>query len=248
MGSPFWRTALITGASRGIGLALAKELAAAGTRVHLVAREEVALAQARAELDGVAQAHRCDVGDAAAIAALVRRLDEESGGLDLLIANAGVGAALGRRAFEWETFRDALHVNLCGAAATLTAALPAMVRRGRGHLVAISSLASLGALPEAEAYCVPKAGLNMLMDCLALDLAGTGVHATTVLLGFVRTRMLTGDTHALPQLLEPEEVARTLVKRLQRAPRTITLPRGLALAARVGAVLPGGLKRRLTRG
>jgi NAD(P)-dependent dehydrogenase (short-subunit alcohol dehydrogenase family) len=229
-----WRTALVTGASRGIGLALAQELLAQGTQVHVVSRSRVSLSGATS--------HVCDVADAEAIAALVRSLGE----LDLVIANAGVGAAPGRRSWEWETFRDALQVNLNGAAATLTAGLAAMVARGSGHLVSISSLASFGALPSAEAYCVPKAGLNMLMDCLALDLEGTGVKTTNVYLGFVRTQMLTGSTHSLPQLMEPEEVAPLIVRKLKRAPRSITLPRALALAARVGSVLPGKMKRALS--
>ena len=84
------------------------------------------------------------------------------------------------------------------------------------------------------------------MDCLALDLEGTGVKTTNVYLGFVRTQMLTGSTRSLPQLMEPDEVARSIVRRLQRAPRSITLPRALALAARVGSVLPGKLKRALS--
>lgn len=237
-----WSTALITGASRGIGLALARELTRGGTKVHLVARDGAALARAQRELAG-ARVHVCDVGDEAGIVSLVRSIND----LDLVIANAGVGATEGYRSWEWESFREALQVNLCGAAATLCAALPAMVQRGRGHLVAVSSLASLGALPEAEAYCVPKAGLNMLMDCLALDLAGTGVKTTKVLLGFVRTQMLRGATHSLPQLMEPDVVARTVVRRLARAPSRITLPRALGLAARVGALLPAGVKRHLAR-
>lgn len=229
-----WRTALVTGASRGIGFSLAQELLKEGTVVHVASRTSI-------ELRG-AHSHVCDVSDPEAIASLVRKLGE----LDLVIANAGVGAAPGKRSWEWETFRDALQTNLNGAAATLTAGLPAMVERRRGHLVAISSLASFGALPSAEAYCVPKAGLNMLMDCLALDLEGTGVKTTNVFLGFVRTQMLTGSTHSLPQLMEPEDVARQIVRKLKKAPRSITLPRSLGLAARVGSVLPGSMKRALS--
>ncbi len=252
-----WPTAIVTGASSGIGRALALELARTGTkRIVLAARREPLLTSLAAEVReagaepivevmDVAQADRC--------AERLRRLDGDLGGFDLVVANAGVGAPRGADPIAWETLRGPLHTNLCGAAATLTGALGAMALRGRGHLVGIGSLASYGPLPEAAAYCTPKAGLAMLLECLALDLAGSNVAVTHVRLGFVRTPMTGHATHPMPQLLEAPEAALRIVARLRSRPREIVLPRALGAAARVAALAPRPLrelalgKRRATK-
>jgi short-subunit dehydrogenase len=244
-----WATALVTGASSGIGRALAIELARTGTRrIALVARR-------RPELDEAAEAvlslgaeplvEVLDVGDADRCAARVREIDAALGDLDLVVANAGLGAAPGADPIAWETLRGPFHVNFCGAAATLTGALGAMIARRRGHLVGIGSLASYGALPEAAAYCAPKAGLAMLLACLDLDLARTGVAVSHVRLGFVRTRMVERSTHAMPQILEPDEAARRIVRRLRERPREVVLPRALGAAARLANLAPRALRTRV---
>jgi len=236
------RTALVTGASTGLGRGLAERLASDGAEVWLVARTAAALdevARGIAARGGRAHPVVLDVGDTAATAARVRAIDEEAGGLDLVVANAGVGVAdRDLPPYAWEAIAPALHVNLCGAAATLTAALPTMVARGRGHLVGISSLAALGALPDSAAYCAPKAGLSMLLECLRIDLAETGVAVTAVHLGFVRTRMVAESTHPMPQLLSVEEATARIVDALPSRPASIDLPQPLAAAARAFGRLP----------
>ncbi len=237
-----WKNALVTGASSGIGRSLAIDLARRGVPVILASRRTRALSEVAAFIRGAggsADVVAMDVSDTEQTVSTLRALDSQRGGLDLVIANAGVGAAReGLPSYAWETMRDALHTNLCGAAATLTAVLPRMVERGFGHVVGIGSLASYGALPESEAYCTPKAGLAMLLACLSLDLAGTGVAATHVELGFVRTPMVRHSTHPMPQLAEPEVVARRVVDELRKAPRTIVYPRALATATALLAALP----------
>ncbi|HEU4533554.1 MAG TPA: SDR family NAD(P)-dependent oxidoreductase, partial [Polyangiaceae bacterium] len=174
--------------------------------------------------------------------AALRAFDAEAP-VDLVVANAGEGApAPDATPYAWETIERAFHTNFCGAAATLTALAPAMVARGRGHLVGIGSLASFGPLPGSAAYCAPKAGLAMLLACMRLDFAGTGVAVTTVNLGFVRTAMVARSTHPMPQLLEPDEAARRLLAALPRRPRTVTLPRALGAATRLLALVPEGAK------
>jgi short-subunit dehydrogenase len=244
--------ALVTGASSGIGRVLAARLARDGMRVVLVARrraELVTLAEEIARAGGDAIVEVLDVGDTTRTASRVRALDAQLGGFDLIVANAGVGADddAGRAPYEWETIAGACHVNFCGAAATLTAALPAMVARGRGHLVGVSSLASFGALPKSAAYCAPKAGLSMLLDCLRIDLEGTGVRVTTVHAGFVRTRMVDPSAHPTPLLMEVEEAVEIIARALPRAPARIDFPASLALAARAAGALPRPLRDRVAR-
>lgn len=241
-----WPTAIVTGASSGIGRALAVELVRSGTRrVVLVSRRKALLESLAVEVRAAGAEpliEVLDVGDADLCAARLRRLDEGLGGFDLVIANAGVGAPRGADPIAWETLRGPLHVNLCGAAATLTGALGAMVARRRGHLVGIGSLASYGPLPEAAAYCTPKAGLAMLLECLALDLRGSGVAVTHVRLGFVRTPMTDHASHPMPQLLEATDAARQIVSRLRSRPREIVLPRALGAAARAASFAPRRLR------
>lgn len=242
-----YRTALITGASSGIGRGLAKQLAGQGTHVVACARREAELNSLLAEIEaahgpGRARAVVLDVADAQATLQAVRQADAALDGLDLVVANAGVGAPPEVPAWSWEALGAACQINFVGAAATLTAALPQMVARRRGHLVGISSLASFGALPGAAAYCAPKAGLSMLLDCLRLDLRRSGVAVTAIHVGFVRTPMLDHARHPLPQLLEVDAAVAAMLARLPARPAEINLPQPLAVATRLFGHLPRPLR------
>lgn len=241
-----YRNALVTGATSGIGRALAVELAASGTPVCvLLARRAAELEEVAREVEAAgARAVACvaDVADGDALVTRMRALDAELGGLDLVVANAAVGAGPGADPIAWETLRDPFHVNVCGAVATLTAVLPAMVERKRGHLLGIGSISAYAALPGAAAYSAPKAALQMLLDCLRLDVARAGVAVTHARLGFVRTSMVAHSTHPMPQLMEPEWVARKIVARLPKRPRQIVLPRALAALAKAAALAPEPLR------
>jgi short-subunit dehydrogenase len=242
-------TALVTGASRGIGLALARAFAKRGTRVVLVARDADALDAATRAIEhegGHARAVVADVENVATWVPRLRALDEETGGFETIVANAGVGATSpDATPYAWETMHHALTTNFVGAAATLTALLPAMVARGRGHLLATGSLASYGPLPGSAAYCAPKAGIDMLLECLRLDLRGTGVHVTNLRIGFVRTRMVEKSTHPMPQLLEADEVAERIAREMGAKPAEIVVPRALGWGARALGALPRAWRSRL---
>jgi NAD(P)-dependent dehydrogenase (short-subunit alcohol dehydrogenase family) len=241
MTQPHWRTALVTGASSGIGRELARRLAAGGTEVVVAARRRAdldALAAEIAAAGGRARAWVMDCGRLDETVAAVRRIDAEIGGLDLVVANAGVSADRGADRFRWEAMASSMVVNFPGAVATLTAVLPEMIARRRGHLVAVASIAAYGPLPRSAGYCAPKAGLAMFMECLRLDLAGTGVHATCVYPGFVRTPMTAGARHPLPLLMDCPAAVDRILARLPRAPAAIAFPRRLAWFARAAARVP----------
>jgi short-subunit dehydrogenase len=245
-----YRRALVTGASSGIGRALAIELARSGAEVVLAARRAAKLDEVAAEIAGAggrARTLAIDLDQADAAAARIAALDEEIGGLDLVIANAGVGPRLDAAPFSWEAVRGPCHVNFCGAAATLTAALPAMVARRAGHLVGIGSLAAFGALPGSAAYCAPKAGLSMLLECLRLDVASAGVAVTAVHLGFVATPMVAHRRSPMPQLLSPAAAARHIARALPGRPAEIAFPQPLALFTAALGLLPRPLRGLLFR-
>ena len=242
-------SALVTGASSGIGRSLALALARSGCAVVACARHEAGLKALAEEIrrdGGRCLVQELDVADTVRTVERIRALDDAHR-FELIVANAGVGAREGVAPWTWEALGDAIEINFVGAAATLTAALPAMVSRGRGHLVAVSSLASYGPLPASAAYCAPKAGLDMLMECLRIDLTCTGVRVTNVRAGFVRTRMVATTTHPMPGLMEPDEAAERILEGLERAPAEIVFPRWLAAMARASGALPRPLRDALLR-
>jgi short-subunit dehydrogenase len=242
-----WRRAAVTGASHGLGRALAFELARRGVNLFLVARGAPALLGTAEELRtlGVTVSTAAtDVSDTTQLVHLLREEDAKAP-IDLVVANAAIGRIHGFAEHAWESFESAFRVNLLGAAATLAALTSAMVARRSGHLIAISSLSSLTPLPGSAAYCVPKAGLNMLVDVLRLDLEPYDVAVTNVLLGFVKTRMVERSTHPMPQLMSPERAASVVAARAESRPREIVLPRALALTVAAFSKLPPSVRDRV---
>ena len=179
---------LITGASRGIGEALARRFAASGARVALVARTEPAIKDLAAELDGTA--HPADLSEPLEVRGLVERIEGDGGPIDVLVNNAGVEEA-GR--FDGQSAADverAFQVNLLAPTELCRQAIPGMLRRGRGHIVNMSSLAGTGVFPGLVVYSATKAGLTQLSAGLRAELRGTPVGTTLVELGPVPTDML----------------------------------------------------------
>ena len=278
--SPPWDIALITGASSGIGEALARNLAARGVHVILAARRMAELRRIAMEIrgsGGVATAVKLDVSKTDQLAQKLTALDKKFGGIDLVIANAGVGvrteappaprspqaslpfgvrtdappaqrtAQASVPSWSWQAVEPVLQTNFMGAIATITALLPAMSARGRGHVVAISSLASYGALPDASGYVSPKAGLSRFMECLTLDLQGTGITTSTVHVGFVATPMVAKSTIPLPFIMPADQAAARIVQGLIKKKREINFPWLMVVLVRALALLPFSLKAYVAR-
>ncbi|HSQ29132.1 MAG TPA: SDR family oxidoreductase [Gemmatimonadaceae bacterium] len=184
------RTALVTGASRGIGLAVAKALAASGWRVGLVARGAKALDDAARVVGGGASAMACDLSDERGLRSLVDRAGESFGGApDVLVNSAGVFALAPAHLADAADFERALEVNLVGPFRLVRAFLPSMRERRSGHVVSIGSIADHVALPGNSGYAASKFGLRGFHEVLRAELAGTGVRATLVSPGPVDTAM-----------------------------------------------------------
>lgn len=243
-----YKTALVTGASSGLGRGLAQALAKQGTFVVLAARRQSELDSAVGEIeaaDGQARAVCMDVAQTDATVRQIRALDSELGGFDLIIANAGIGTGKRSDSFKWEAIASQVRVNFDGAIATLTAVLPDMIERRRGHLVGISSLAGLSPLPRAAAYCASKAGLSMYLASLQGDVAKYGVTVTTVEPGFVKTPLTADIKHAMPQLLELDDAVARIVKALGKRSARVVFPQPLAMLTMASAHLPAKLRAKL---
>ena len=245
-----YRRALVTGASSGIGRSLALWLAARGTIVVAAGRRRALLDELRAEAaaqGGVIEALELDVAKVAEVRERVSELDGHDGGLDLVVANAGVGVLTSARRFDWEACERTLRVNVMGAAATLTAPLPGMLARGRGHLVGIASLAAVRGLPGNGPYSASKAFLRSFMESLRLDLSTTPLRTTCVFPGFVKSEMTAGNRFPMPFLLETDDAAARIGRAILAQRAEFWFPWPMAVATRALGLLPGPLYVRLAR-
>jgi short-subunit dehydrogenase len=226
-----YRTAIITGASSGIGAELARQLAAQGVAVGLTARrgaELGALADSIRAAGGTVATAPADVADPHAFRDAMGELTLQLGPIDLLVANAGVAIDLPADRFSGAEFEQMVRVNLLGAAYAIECVLPEMLRRGRGHLVGVSSLAAFRGLPGAAGYCATKAGLSTLLEGLRVDLRGRGIAVTTVHPGYVHTAMSAQSYHARPFLLTVEPAARIILRGIAARRREVNFPWPLA--------------------
>lgn len=179
------RTAIVTGASRGIGAAIARRLAASGARVALVARSAEPLRALAHEIGAGAVAVVADVSHPDAVVDALAALGVEAP--DILVNNAGAFFVTPAHDTSVEAFRDTLELNLTAPFAFVRAVMPAMRRRGAGHVVTIGSIADRVAFPGNAAYAASKFGLRAMHEVLRAELKGTGVRASLVSPGPVDT-------------------------------------------------------------
>jgi short-subunit dehydrogenase len=238
----------ITGASSGIGRALAVELGRRGARLGLTARREAELLSVADEVGragGEALALPCDVRDPAAISAAAERVREKWGRVDVLIANAGMSTTTAGTKLDAAEATNVISINVLGVVNSVAAVLPDMLKRGSGHLVAISSLASYRGLPRSGAYSASKAAVSTLFESLRVDLRKSRIDVTVIHPGFIRTPMTAGRKKKLPFLLEVEDAACRIIKAVERRARTYAFPWQLASLVRVIRHMPGALYDRL---
>lgn len=236
------RTILITGASSGIGAALAAAYAEPGVHLALGARNQerlTAVAERCRTAGATVSATVIDVTDADAVAAWIAREDDDAGPLDLVIANAGIGNGLWEPPDATAALRRMIEVNLLGAVNTLCPALARMRRRRRGQIALMSSLAALHGLPGAHGYSASKAALRALAQGLRAPMKAEGVSINLVVPGFVRTPMNDHDRFPTPLRLEAEAAARLIKAGLARDRAVIAFPRTAYWAARLLALSPG---------
>jgi short-subunit dehydrogenase len=249
-------TAVVTGATSGIGRVLALRLARAGAAVALVARRAAELDAVAAEITaagGTTLAVPCDVGDRESVERACIRVRERFGAVDLLVNNAGYGHH--RTFLEWDLadMERMMRVNYLGSLYFTKLLLPGMVERGKGWIVFVASVAGKIGTPEETAYAATKFALVGLAEALSLEVEDAGVHVLTVCPGVIRTPFF--DAEALERMppvtrrqwVEPEALVEAIVKALAAGKREITFPRGLAVAYVVRALAPGFMRSQVKR-
>jgi short-subunit dehydrogenase len=222
--------AIVTGASRGIGRATARVLAARGARVGLLARGEEPLRELAGELSGDPIALAADIGHRESVSAAVASFVDEAGGLEIVVANAGIAHYGPFRELPIERAEEMVRINLIGTLYTVEAALGPMLNRAAGHVVIVSSGAGLRAFPWAATYGATKAGQRAFAEALRHELSGTGVSVSTVYPGEVRTDLHAHELERMPDwyrrddAIKPELVADAIVRAVEEDRRSVVVP------------------------
>ena len=232
---------LITGASSGIGRALALDLAKRGARVGVLARRKELLDEIVGEIErdgGKAIALTANVQDAAAVRAAVDVFQTDFGPIDVLVANAGVGATNDAAELDAGEVAKVIEVNVIGVANCVAAVVPGMVARGQGQLVAISSLAAYRGLPKSAAYCGSKAAVSAFFESLRLDLQSKGVDVTIIHPGFIKTPLTAGRHAQMPFLMELDDAVKKILRAIEKRRKSYSFPWQLATIVRAGMLMP----------
>jgi short-subunit dehydrogenase len=225
----------VTGASSGIGAALARELADRGASVAISARNADRL---REVAGGRMHVEPLDVTDRAATVAAGAAVRAALGGLDVAVLNAGTWSRFRAEQWDSEAFADQLRTNLMGTVHALEAVVPTMIAEGRGRIVGTASVAGYRGLPGAEAYGATKAALLNLLEALRGSLGPRGIVVQSVAPGFVRTPMTDRNTFPMPFLISPEEAARAIADGMARDKAEIVFPLPMMLLMKAARLVP----------
>jgi 3-oxoacyl-[acyl-carrier protein] reductase len=220
------KVAMVTGGSRGIGLAIARALVADGVQVAVTGRSDAHLSAARPKIEAAGP------GSVETLQADVRRHDDikraidatvaRFGGLDILVNNAGIGIFSDIASMTPEQWSEVIDTNLTGVFNACQSALPHLRRRGGGFIINISSLAGKNPFEKAAAYCASKAGLNAFSEALMQELRYDNIRVSYVLPGSVATGFSSGDeTRGADWKIAPDEVAEVVVNLLRHNPRSL---------------------------
>ncbi len=228
----------ITGASSGIGEALARHYAARGATLGLAARRGNRLDALIASLPGSHKPYVLDVADAAALRAAAGDFNDD-GVADIVIANAGISVGtLAREAQDLDALRRVLETNVVGMANTFQPFIDAMGARGSGRLVGIASVAGIRGLPGAGAYSASKAAAIAWLEALRGELRGSGLRVVTIAPGYIATPMTAVNSYPMPFLMPADEAAWRFARAIERGSSYVVIPWQMGVAAKLLRLLP----------
>ena len=244
------KLAIITGASSGIGAALARDLAGRGVPVGLVARRVErmsALADEIAAAGGKAAFAQADVTDFDGLKAAFAGLEQELGPCGTLIANAGILLVSTSHHNKPERVLAQMRVNFDGVVHSIHAVLPGMLERQSGRICAVSSIAGFRGIGNWAGYSATKAAVNALMESYRIELKGEGITCTTLCPGYVASELTEDFAGPMPFLLPADRAARQMADALLRGESQYVLPWQMAGAMGVARVLPNWMWDRIQR-
>ena len=236
--------AVVTGASRGIGRALAVDLAARGAKVGLIARGRDGLEELAASLPGDPIPLPCDIGDREGVEAAIESFVNSAGGIDLLVANAGIAHYGPFMEVPIERAEEMVQINVLGTLYTVRAGLGYMLDRAEGHIVVVSSGAGLRSFPWAAVYGATKAADRMFAEALRHELSGSGVDLTTVYPGEIKTDLHAHEQDRLPDWYRPadavpaEDMSAAIIAGVEGNQREVFLPAAVRLLRVANGISP----------
>jgi short-subunit dehydrogenase len=229
----------ITGASSGIGQALAEHYAKEGAIIGLAARRQDLLNTLQDSLTTETITYALDVRDAEALAGAANDFISRFGAPDIVIANAGVSAGtLTENRDDIKTFKGVIDINLLGMVHTFQPFIESMKQAGKGSLVGIASVAGIRGLPGAGAYSASKAAVIAYLESLRVELSINGIHVTTIAPGYIKTPMTDINEYAMPFLMAPEVAAKKFAQAIAKKKRFIVIPWQMGWLARLMRFLP----------
>lgn len=219
------KTIFITGASSGIGMALAREFSHEDVALGLIARRKDLLDSLASELAAKVCAYTVDVGDFVALRVAAESFIQTAGVPDVVIANAGVSSGtLTSEADDQATFEHIIRTNVLGMVHTYQPFVEAMKKRGSGTLVGISSIAGFRGIPGSGAYSASKAAATAYLESLRIELSSSGVNVLTVCPGYIKTPMTDVNSFYMPFLMDANRAARSIRKAIIGKKRFHILP------------------------
>jgi 3-oxoacyl-[acyl-carrier protein] reductase len=218
--------AVVTGGSRGIGLAIARALTASGVHVAITGRSESHLASARRQIEGAGpgavETFQADVRRYQDMRRTVEATVARFGALDILVNNAGVGYFTDVASMTVDQWTEIIETNLTGVFNACHAAIPHLRNRGAGFIINISSLAGKNPFADGAAYCASKSGLNAFSEALMQELRHDGIRVSYVMPGSVATGFSSGDAaKGADWKIAPDEVAEVVINLLRHDPRSL---------------------------
>ncbi|MFE5960995.1 SDR family oxidoreductase [Streptomyces rubiginosohelvolus] len=249
------RTAVVTGAARGLGRAIAEELASRGVDVALLGLEGEALARVATGLPTASRSWAVDITDGDALARVAQDVHRLMGPVSIVVANAGVAEAGPFLDSDPDSWRRVIEVNLIGSAVTARSFLPYLLD-ARGHYLQIASTASIGAVPMMSAYCASKAGVESFTHSLRAEMAHSGVTVGIAYLHWIDTDMIRdADRYTVMRkvrnlmprparaISSAEHMARRVVTSVERRAPSVYVPGWLRSGQLIRGVLPGAITR-----
>lgn len=231
------RAVFITGGTTGIGMELAKLYLSQGWKVGICGRERLKFEENfTAHRDNVTF-YALDVSNRAELKAAISDFSK-SIGLDLMIANAGIGYKFKTKVPDFEYSYKMVHVNLLGVMYACEAALDVMIPRGKGHLVVVSSIAGYNGLPGVSAYSATKAAVAKYAESLHLDMKQFNINVTTICPGFVETPLTSNNHHPMPFMVKAPKAAQLIARAIEKKKMIYAFPFLFASAVRLISILP----------